>query len=201
MIAAPAEEVWAALNDPEVLGACITGCQEITKIDDEHFDARVKAKIGPVSATFQAQLELTNLNPPSSYTIQGNVKGGPAGFGKGSADVKLEEAGDSTQLSYTVNANVGGKLAQVGSRLVDGAARKMADDFFAAFTARLSRPAGVNDEVDRNDGANRIKEERAEPHGEPASKQGIQRKYEKSGNGIIWGIAFVVLALAIILAI
>ena len=188
MIAAPAEKVWAALNDPDVLGQCITGCQEITKIDDEHFDARVKAKIGPVSATFQAQLELTNLNPPSSYTIQGNVKGGPAGFGKGSADVKLEDAGGSTQLSYTVNANVGGKLAQVGSRLVDGAARKMADDFFAAFTARLSEPAEAGDEADQSDGA-------------LDNKQDGQREYEKSGNGIIWGIAFVVLALAIILAV
>lgn len=194
-IAAPAEKVWAALNDPEVLGACITGCQEITKVDDEHFDARVKAKIGPVSAMFQAQLELTNLNPPSSYTIQGSVKGGPAGFGKGTADVKLEEAGDSTQLSYAVNANVGGKLAQVGSRLVDGAARKMADDFFAAFTARMGGTA------ESHDGAVASEEEPAEQHNSSAEKQDIQRDYEKSGSGIIWGIAFLVLALAIILAV
>ena len=137
LIPAPVETVWQALNDPEVLGACIPGCQSVTQVDDTHFDASVKAKVGPVSATFQAGLELTDLNPPNSYTIAGNVKGGAAGFGKGTAAVSLADADGGTRLSYEVNANVGGKLAQVGSRLVDGAARKMADDFFSAFSEHL----------------------------------------------------------------
>ena len=134
-IAASLQAVWDALNDPDVLGACITGCQEVTRVDEQHFDVRVKAKVGPVSATFQASLELKDLDPPRSYVIEGGVKGGAAGFGKGTAAVQLTEAGTadapSTRLSYTVDASVGGKLAQVGSRLVDGAARKMADEFYS----------------------------------------------------------------------
>ncbi len=182
-ISASRDEVWAALNDPEVLGTCITGCQDVTQIDDEHFDVRVKARIGPVSATFDAALELGDLNPPASYVIQGNVKGGAAGFAKGSASVSLTEAGDETVLSYTVNANVGGKLAQVGSRLVDGAARKMADEFFEAFSERLS-------------GAGEPETEQIpQPEVQDADTQ------ESSGQRIIWIIAFVVLALAIVLAI
>ncbi len=142
LINAAREQVWEALNDPDVLGACIPGCQEITRTDDTHFSARVKAKVGPVSATFTADMELTELNPPASYVIVGGVKGGAAGFGKGEASVNLtEESADDgavTKLTYSVKASVGGKLAQVGSRLVDGAARKMADDFFAGFVRLLS---------------------------------------------------------------
>lgn len=135
LITAGRDEVWQALNDPAVLQQCIAGCLSMDKVSDEQFDAKVKAKIGPVSATFAAQLLLSDINPPSSYTITANVKGGPAGFGKGAAQVALVdgEAAATTLLSYSVDASVGGKLAQIGSRLIDGAARKMADDFFAAF--------------------------------------------------------------------
>ena len=133
-IAASREDVWAALNDPDVLGACIDGCESITRSDEQHFDVAVKAKIGPVSATFQAQLELTDLNPPISYVINGNAKGGAAGFAKGSANVSLTEEGDVTLLRYGVKANVGGKLAQIGSRLIDGTAKKYATEFFETFT-------------------------------------------------------------------
>jgi len=130
--------VWRGLNDPEVLARCIDGCLSMEKTSPEQFDAVVKARIGPVSATFQAQLLLSELQPPSSYVLTANVKGGAAGFGKGTARVRLDEDAGATMLSYAVNANVGGKLAQVGSRLIDSAARKMADDFFAEFGREIS---------------------------------------------------------------
>jgi carbon monoxide dehydrogenase subunit G len=143
-IRAGLDEVWSGLNDPEVLARCIDGCQSMEKVSDDRFETAVKAKVGPVSATFQAVLELTDVEPPHRYTINANVKGGAAGFGKGTAAVALsndDEAPGSTLLRYEVKANVGGKLAQVGSRLIDGAARKMADDFFAAFGEEVSGSA------------------------------------------------------------
>jgi carbon monoxide dehydrogenase subunit G len=181
-IAASREEVWSALNDPDVLGACIDGCQKIDKIDEAHFDVAVKAKIGPVSAVFNAALELSDIEPPSSYVINGNAKGGAAGFAKGSAAVTLEEEGGVTVLRYGVKANVGGKLAQVGSRLVDGAARKMADDFFAEFSKRLDPDSVAVPAVE-----------------EPPAEQ-TQRAYEKSDGWQMWVIAFVALAIAVVLA-
>lgn len=187
-IRADRETVWQALNDPELLGECIAGCQSVSKIDDEHFDVAVKAKIGPVSAIFKAALELSDINPPESYVINGSAKGGAAGFAKGSAQVSLEEDGDFTVLRYGVEANVGGKLAQVGSRLVEGASRKMADDFFAAFSLKLdpeSVPADAQGDTTT---------------GEEASKGGGEA-YEGSGQLKIWLIAFGVLILAAILAI
>lgn len=185
-IAASREDVWTALNDPDVLGACIDGCQTITRSDEQHFDVAVKAKIGPVSATFQAQLELTELNPPISYVINGNAKGGAAGFAKGVANVSLTEEGDVTVLRYGVKANVGGKLAQVGSRLIDGAARKMADDFFETFSKRLGPQVAAADA--------------AEQAGVSAQETAALREYEKSGGGFIWLIAFAVLVIAMVLA-
>jgi len=137
-IAAARSVVWRGLNDPEMLARCIDGCLSMEKTSPEQFDAVVKARIGPVSATFQAQLLLSELQPPSSYVLTANVKGGAAGFGKGTARVRLDEDAGATLLSYAVNANVGGKLAQVGSRLIDSAARKMADDFFAEFGREIS---------------------------------------------------------------
>ena len=132
-IPAPIEAVWSALNDAEVLCACIDGCESLTKIDDEHFEASVKLKLGPVRAAFKANIELVNLNPPQSYTLNLDVKGGAAGFGRGTADVELCDTGDGTRLNYDVHASVGGKLAQIGSRLIDATARKMADSFFNRF--------------------------------------------------------------------
>ena len=180
-ISASRDSVWQALNDPDLLGECITGCQHVKKIDDEHFDVAVKAKIGPVSATFQAELELADLKPPESYVIRGNAKGGAAGFAKGQAAVRLAEDQGATVLTYDVEANIGGKLAQVGNRLVEGATRKMADDFFSAFSKRLD-PAAV-----------------AAPSAEAAGTTTDQ--YEDSGQWKIWAIAFGVLILAAVLAI
>ena len=190
-IPASREVVWTALNDPEVLGRCITGCQDVTQVDEQHFNVSVKAKVGPVSATFQAELELDNLVPPESYTIKGGVKGGAAGFGKGDASVSLAEIdSENTRLTYLVIASVGGKLAQVGSRLVDGAARKMADEFFAAFRDHLAGPNQNSESV-----------ETASSDAAPQLSESDQSRYESSGGNTIWIIAFVVLALAIVFAI
>jgi carbon monoxide dehydrogenase subunit G len=133
-IAAPRQTVWEGLNDPEVLKQCIPGCEEIEKTSDTEMSAKVKAKVGPVSAKFAGTVTLSNLNPPESYTISGEGKGGAAGFAKGSADVALEEDGAETILRYTATAQVGGKLAQIGSRLIKGTADKMANDFFGTFS-------------------------------------------------------------------
>ncbi len=132
-IPATREKVWEALNDPEVLKQCIAGCQELDKSSDTEFSAKVKTKVGPVSATFTGKVELTDIDPPNGYNIQGEGTGGVAGFAKGGASVKLTEDGDATVLNYEANATVGGKLAQIGSRLIDATAKKMADDFFSKF--------------------------------------------------------------------
>jgi carbon monoxide dehydrogenase subunit G len=137
-IPAPREEVWARLNDPETLKACIPGCQSVDKISDTEFTAKVRAKVGPVSANFAGKVTLTDLDPPAGYTISGEGTGGVAGFAKGSAKVALAEEGGETVLRYEVSAQVGGKLAQIGSRLVDGTARKMADAFFSSFVTVVS---------------------------------------------------------------
>ncbi|MBO6838105.1 MAG: carbon monoxide dehydrogenase subunit G [Alphaproteobacteria bacterium] len=132
-IPASRETVWDALNDPEVLKACIAGCESLERTEDGGFEATVKAKVGPVKATFKGAVRLENVNPPESYTIVGEGKGGAAGFAKGGADVKLTEDEGETILNYTVNAQVGGKLAQIGARLVDSTAKKYATDFFEKF--------------------------------------------------------------------
>jgi len=140
-IPAPREKVWAALNDPDVLKASIPGCQELNKTSDTEMSARVIAKVGPVKATFNGDVTLSNINAPVSYTISGEGKGGVAGFAKGGADVSLDEDGDGTVLHYKVNAQVGGKLAQLGARLIDATAKQMADQFFGNFVAQVSGPA------------------------------------------------------------
>ena len=139
-IAAPRDTVWAALNDPDILRQCIPGCEEVQQVSDTEFTAKVVAKVGPVSAKFSGKVTLSDLDPPAGYTITGEGSGGAAGFGKGGARVSLEPDGDGTILSYTAHATVGGKLAQIGSRLVDATARKMADDFFTRFTAVVGGP-------------------------------------------------------------
>jgi carbon monoxide dehydrogenase subunit G len=139
-IAAPRAMVWAALNDPEVLKSAIPGCEALTGSPDEGFEATVKQKVGPVSATFHGRVALSDVVPLTSYTISGEGKGGAAGFAKGSAAVRLADEADGTLLSYDVKASVGGKLAQLGSRLIDGFAKKMADSFFQNFQAAVEPP-------------------------------------------------------------
>lgn len=156
-IAASREVVWAALNDPEVLKSAIPGCEELTGSPEEGFEATVKQKVGPVSATFRGRVELSDVAPLESYTISGEGKGGAAGFAKGAAAVALTDSEGGTLLSYKVNASVGGKLAQLGSRLIDGFAKKMADSFFDNFRAAVE-PAP----------------EPAEGESEPAAPEGKQ---------------------------
>ncbi|OCW57262.1 SRPBCC family protein [Hoeflea olei] len=146
-IAAPRQLVWEALNDPEVLKECIPGCQELEKTSDTDMSAVVKVKIGPVSATFNGEVMLENINAPESYTITGEGKGGIAGFAKGGADVRLAEDGAETVLSYDVKAQVGGKLAQLGSRLIDSTSKKLAGQFFAKFNEVVSGKAGGGGEA------------------------------------------------------
>jgi carbon monoxide dehydrogenase subunit G len=143
-IPAPREAVWARLNDAETLKNCIPGCQEIEKTSDTEFAAKVRAKVGPVSANFSGKVTLGDLDPPNGYTISGEGQGGVAGFAKGSAKVSLDEEGGETVLRYGVQAQVGGKLAQIGSRLIDASARKMADDFFTRFVAVFSPSQGAS---------------------------------------------------------
>ncbi|MDF1721642.1 MAG: SRPBCC domain-containing protein [Minwuia sp.] len=136
------QKVWEALNDPEVLKACIPGCESLDKTGENELTATVTAKVGPVKAKFNGSVELKDLNPPESYRIEGSGKGGAAGFAKGGADVRLDERdGGGTVLSYEVDAQVGGKLAQIGSRLIDGTAKKLADQFFANFRAHVETPS------------------------------------------------------------
>ena len=186
VIAADRAEVWEGLNDPQILEQCIDGCQSMDKTSDDQFDAKVKAKIGPVSAVFTAQLLLSDVTAPERYTITANVKGGPAGFGKGTANVVLADGDDAgtTRLSYTVDASVGGKLAQVGSRLLDGAARKMADDFFSAFGTVVGGAAP---------------EAVVPAAGTPEAREALAAETIKN-NWIIWAIVFGALGIALLLA-
>ncbi len=144
-ITASREKVWDALNDPEILKQCIAGCEELDKTSDTEFTARVHTRIGPVSAKFTGKVELSEIDPPNGYRISGEGQGGVAGFAKGGASVKLTEDGDATVLTYEANATVGGKLAQIGSRLIDATSRKMADDFFGKFAAAVGEPAEAAD--------------------------------------------------------
>ena len=182
-IPCPIEKVWAGLNDVNVLAACIPGCQSIEQIDEHNFSASVKAKVGPVNATFQVNISLADIQAPNSYTLKGEVKGG-AGVAKGEAKVALfaKEEKDATDLTYEVTASVGGKLAQVGSRLVDSAARKMSDEFFSAFEQQLTGGQSPSTSGPRKDADGNI---------------------ERANDGMlfIWGTAFVVLILAMVLAI
>ena len=203
VVRAARDAVWAALNDPETLRKCIDGCQSMEQVDETHYATAVKAKIGPVSALFKADLALEDLDPPNSYSINASAKGGAAGFGNGVARVQLSDAGEDTLLQYTVSANVGGKLAQIGSRLIDGAARKMADDFFARFSAEVGRPEDPAAENDTDGGA---EASAAEPA--PADAPGTASvpsegrspdDYQPSQQWKIWAIMFGILLLAVVL--
>jgi carbon monoxide dehydrogenase subunit G len=172
IIPAPREKVWAALNDPEVLKQCIPGCETITKTSDTTMEARVVAKVGPVKAAFNGVVNLSNIDPPNGYRISGEGKGGLAGFASGGADVKLEEVPEGTKLSYDVDAQVGGKLASLGSRLIDSTARSMASQFFEKFAviAAGGEPGGE---------AEAAAEAPAEAPAEKPKKKGILGMFRK----------------------
>jgi uncharacterized protein len=145
-VALPADRVtvWQALNDPEVLKRCIPGAQSLEKLSDTEFQATVKAAVGPVKATFKGRVTLTDLDPPNAYRIAGEGQGGVAGFAKGGANVRLADAdGGGTLMAYDVEATVGGKIAQLGGRLINGVAKKYADEFFANFAKELRGEGAV----------------------------------------------------------
>jgi uncharacterized protein len=147
---APRARVWEALNDPDVLRDCIPGCQKLEKLSDTVIEATIAAQIGPVKAPFGTRIELKDLDPPRGYTLVGEGKSSAAGFGRGEARVSLEEDGGTTVLRYTAELKLGGRLAQVGARLVEGATRQLADQFFTKFAARFEAAppaAGVPLEV------------------------------------------------------
>ena len=139
-IDAPPETVWDALMNPDILKAAIPGCKEMTGNPEDGFEAVVVQKVGPVKATFRGQITLADMDPPNRVSIIGEGKGGPAGFAKGGADVTLTARDGGTELSYDVEAKVGGKLAQLGGRIIDGFAKKMADQFFTRFQEILEGP-------------------------------------------------------------
>jgi len=138
VIPASQQQTWDALNDPSMLKQCVPGCESIDPIGDNQYQVLMVARVGPVSAKFKGKLTLSDIQPPNSYSISFEGQGGAAGFAKGGAQVRLSPEGESTRLAYDVKANVGGKLAQIGSRLVDAAAKKVADEFFNNFNKRMS---------------------------------------------------------------
>ena len=146
IIPASQAEVWRGLNDPEVLKACLFGCESIEKLNDTEFAVVTTVAVGPIKASFKGTLRLADLDPPNSYSISFDSQGGSAGFGKGSAKVTLTPEGTGTRLSYAVKAQVGGKLAQLGARLIDGVAKKMANDFFSTFNRKVAGPAAATAE-------------------------------------------------------
>lgn len=150
LIQATQADTWAALNDPAILKDCVPGCESIESSGDNEYAVLMTARVGPVSAKFKGKMTLSNIVAPDSYSISFEGQGGVAGFAKGSADVSLAPAGHGTRLSYKVKANVGGKLAQIGSRLVDAAANKVANDFFVAFNEKVGKPAAADGHHDEH---------------------------------------------------
>jgi carbon monoxide dehydrogenase subunit G len=144
-VPAPVDTVWAALNDPEMLKGCIPGCETIAPDGENAYRIVLAARVGPVAAKFNGRMQLADVDPPRGYTLSFDGQGGAAGFAKGEAKVALAPTGDgaTTDLSYTVKAQVGGKIAQLGSRLVDGAAQKLADDFFGRFSDAVAAQVGA----------------------------------------------------------
>jgi carbon monoxide dehydrogenase subunit G len=145
LVPAPQRAVWDALNDPAMLKACVPGCESIDPIGENQYQVLMVARVGPVSAKFKGKLTLSDIKPPESYSLAFEGQGGAAGFAKGGANVRLTPEGDSTKLGYDVKASVGGKLAQIGSRLVDAAAKKVADDFFKNFNNKVAALQGDAD--------------------------------------------------------
>jgi uncharacterized protein len=187
------------LNDPEVLKACIPGAKSLEKVSDSEMKATVEAKVGPVKAAFTGQVTLSNIDPPNGYTITGESKGGVAGFAKGGADVKLADDGPgATVLTYTAKAQVGGKLAQIGGRLIDATAKQMADQFFSAFAERLGGSAAAEDKGETAVAADVLNDaevtaEAVEERLEIAAGRGVL------GGPYVWGLIALLVIIVVIL--
>ena len=212
-IAATRELVYDALNDPEVLKDCIPGCESIERTSDTGFSAKVALKVGPVKAKFSGEVSLENLNPPASYSLVGKGKGGAAGFASGQADVALTEQEGGTLLNYTVDVEVGGKIAQLGSRLISGTANRLSGEFFDKFSAIVEARAGTSGSaapVDKADEEAEVVSITSGPAPEPAASPGPANDPAPAPAGagtassppwIWWGVggAAIVVAAAIIL--
>ena len=180
LVPAPQKTVWDSLNDPAVLKACVPGCESIERTGDNEYLVQMVARVGPVSAKFRGKLILSDIKPPTSYSITFEGQGGAAGFAKGGASVRLSAQGLMTKLSYDVKASVGGKLAQIGSRLVDAAAKKVADDFFRNFNDKVGKGGGSgdgdttlrppNDDADATHPGAPAKEKPHDDHGKPIAR-------------------------------
>ncbi len=189
-VPAPRETVWQALNDVEVLRQSIPGCDEIEKTSDTSFTAKVTAKVGPVKAKFSGAVTLSDIDPPNGYTISGEGTGGAAGFAKGGAQVTLEEDGDGTLLKYTVNATVGGKLAQIGSRLIDSTSKKMANEFFGKFV----------EVVGGADAAPALASEETMPPVEAGGSTADEAQASKGLSPAVWVVLLIVIVAGLIFA-
>lgn len=193
-IEAPRDEVWRGLNDPEILRQSIPGCESLEQVSDTEFNAEVRAKVGPVKAKFKGSVQLSDLNPPESYRISGEGKGGAAGFAKGGALVTLTEDGGATILKYDVDADVGGKLAQIGGRLLEGTSKKLAGEFFDNFeTALKGGPAEEAAPAETAEAGAEAPEPTAAPREVAAEGKGSSRVW------LILGAVFVIGALALTL--
>jgi|MEHZ01.5.fsa_nt_MEHZ011470329.1_2 carbon monoxide dehydrogenase subunit G len=199
-IPAPRQKVWEALNDPEILKTCIPGCQELNKESDTELSATVKSKVGPVSATFKGKVTLSDIDAPNGYKISGEGTGGVAGFAKGGAEVNLADDGDGTLLTYTATGQVGGKLAQIGSRLIDSTAKKMANEFFGKF-ADVVGDANAAPEASASAEATAPPAAEPEPAATPAAAPAAAEP-AKSGGGIspvVW-VGGLIVAVIVVLA-
>ena len=196
-IPATPETVWAALNDPAVLKACIPGCERIEKTSPTDFAAVATLKIGPVKATFKGKVVLSELDPPHRLLLSGEGQGGVAGFAKGNAEVVLTPDGSDTVLSYTARANVGGKLAQIGQRLIDGAARQIADDFFARFAKSVAaaEPAATVAEMPLAEAAPPVE---VTAHDAPVVAPSVQRRLGLAPEVWVVGLIGVVVVLLLL---
>jgi len=199
VIAAPRQVVWEALNNPDLLKQCIPGCESIAKNSETAFEAKVTAKVGPVRAKFAGKVTLSEIDPPNGYTISGEGSGGPAGFAKGGAKVELSDVSEGTKLSYSVDATVGGKLAQIGSRLIDSTAKKMANDFFGKFAEIVANEGDGSDTVPPETNAQTDNNEISSKSSNPSpEQQTMPDNTSKSLSPAVWIIGVSVTILAII---
>jgi carbon monoxide dehydrogenase subunit G len=191
LIPASQQDTWNALNDPEILKSCVPGCESIDLIAEHEYQVLMVARVGPVSAKFKGKLSLSDLDPPNSYTIAFEGQGGGAGFGKGGAQVSLAQEAEGTRLTYKVKASVGGKLAQIGSRLVDAAARKLSDDFFKAFNNKVASLHGGPPHDETHD------ESHGEHHPGPVPPDPDMPTVSNASAALIAAIALVAVAVAL----
>jgi carbon monoxide dehydrogenase subunit G len=199
LVPAPQRVVWDALNDPAMLKASVPGCESIEPSGENQYQVLMVARVGPVSAKFKGKLTLSDVKPPESYSIAFEGQGGAAGFAKGGAQVRLAPEGDKTRLSYDVKASVGGKLAQIGSRLVDAAARKVADDFFRNFNEKVGSAHGARDKSEDTTVvlAPPLQEKEHDEHGKPLPRDPDLPDVSKTTLMFFAGGALVVFAVAL----